>query len=63
VNKVAFGKTFIEWSSTSNNGPIASLNLEIEKPCFESHSFQSGLANNDNSIYQFTDFNFFVPEE
>jgi len=47
------------FTSDADALPITQVNLEIDKPCFQSKFYASGLANEDSSIYQNYEFNHF----
>jgi len=64
-NRVRFGANRdLVFTSDTDALPITQVNLEIDKPCFQSKFYASGVANEDSSIYQIYEFNhFFEPWE
>jgi hypothetical protein len=52
ANSVPFGDAHaLNWDTEGETMPLVSLKLEISTPCTYSYFFQSGLENEDNSIY------------
>jgi len=61
TDKVAFGPDHsIVFKSDADASPIVNIRIEPFNPCVDQYFFQAGLNNQDNSIYQQFDFNFFI---